>query len=68
MEFKGLSPELQEKLQEVKTPDELVALAKEQGVELTDDQLSAIAGGEDLWDQTHRDDCAKFIVCWTDAL
>ena len=46
MNFEELkNPELQERLQSVKTPDELVALAKEEGVALTDDQLEAIAGG-----------------------
>ena len=48
MNFEDLkNPELQEKLKAAKTPDELVALAKAEGIELTDDQLETIAGGED---------------------
>ena len=48
MNFEDLKkPELQEKLKSAKTADELVELAKAEGVELTDDQLEAIAGGED---------------------
>lgn len=66
MNFEDLkNPEFQEKLMAAKTAGELVELAKEQGVELSDGQLDAIAGGENLWEQTHDDDCAKFEVCWT---
>ena len=46
MNFEDLkNPELQEKLKAAKTPDELVALAKEEGVVLTDEQIEAISGG-----------------------
>ena len=48
MNFEDLkNPEFQEKLKSAKTADELVELAKAEGMELTDDQLEAIAGGED---------------------
>ena len=48
MNFEDLkNPELQEKLAAAKTADELVALAKAEGMELTEGQLEAIAGGED---------------------
>ena len=60
------NPEFQEKLKSAKTVDELVALAKAEGVELTDEQLEAVAGGQqNLWEQTHDDDCGDFHVCWT---
>ena len=50
MNFEDLKdPELQEKLKSVKTPDELVALAREQGMELADDQLEAVSGGSDWY-------------------
>ena len=46
MDFEDLkNPELQEKLKSSNTFEELVALAKEEGIELTDDQLEAISGG-----------------------
>ena len=45
MEFKDLSPELQEKVKACETPEELLALAKAEGRELTDDELEAISGG-----------------------
>ena len=40
-------PEVQEKLKSCDTAADLVALAKEEGVEMTDDQLEQIAGG--IW-------------------
>lgn len=45
MDFKDISPELQAKAKECTTGEELVALAKEQGYELTDADLDCIAGG-----------------------
>ena len=66
MNFDDLkNPELQEKLKGCTSAEELVALAKETGFELSDEQLEAVAGGENLWEQTHDDDCANFNVCWT---
>ena len=50
MNFEDLkNPELQEKLKSANTPDELVALAKEEGLELTDDQLEAMSGGKEWY-------------------
>ena len=43
--FKDLTPELQEKARACKDVTDLVELAKEDGVELTDEQLDAVAGG-----------------------
>ena len=46
MDFKDLkNPELQEKLKAVKTPEELLALAKDEGYELSDEQVSGVSGG-----------------------
>ena len=39
------NPELQEKLRSAKNAEELVALAKEKGLELTNDQLEGLSGG-----------------------
>ena len=51
MNFEDLkNPELQEKLKSAKTAEELVALAKEQGVELTDEQLEAVSGGKEWYE------------------
>ena len=50
------NPELQEKLKSAKTVDELVALAKEEGVELSDEQLESLSGG-DGWVSCDANDC-----------
>ena len=39
------NPEFQEKLKSAKNINELVALAKEEGVDLSDKQLEALSGG-----------------------
>lgn len=69
MNFEDLkNPELQEKLKSAKSAEDLVALAKAEGLELTDEQLEAVAGGENLWAETHPDDCSNFEVCVLHAL
>ena len=45
MTFEDLSPELKEKALACKTPEELLALAKTEGIDLTNDQLDTISGG-----------------------
>jgi bacteriocin-like protein len=40
-----LTPEQMEKARACKNSDELVELAKSEGIELTDDQLDSISGG-----------------------
>ena len=50
MNFEDLkNPELQEKLKAAKTPEELVALAKEEGMELSDEQLESLCAGGSEW-------------------
>lgn len=49
MEYNDLSEELKTKAKSCKTPEELMALAKEEGVELSDAQLEAVSGGS--WSQ-----------------
>ena len=45
--FDGLSDDLKKKATACKSAEELMALAKTEGIELTDDQLDAISGGFD---------------------
>lgn len=45
MEYNDLTEEQKEKARACKTPEELVALAREEGVELSDEQLEVVAGG-----------------------
>jgi hypothetical protein len=54
MHIDDLTPELREKALACKTPDELITLAKEEGMELNDEQLDAIAGG---WCSEHEWGC-----------
>ena len=46
MKFKDLSLEQREKAKAYKTPEEILEFVKEQGLELTSEQLDAIAGGD----------------------
>lgn len=61
MDFKDLSPELRKKVEACKTPEELLALAAEEGYELTDEDLKAINGGtlyaDCTWDDCKEVDC-----------
>ena len=43
--LKGLTEEQIAKVKECKNQEELLALAKEEGIELNDDQLEAVSGG-----------------------
>ena len=43
--FKDLTPEQIEKVSTCKTPEDILALAKEEGYELTDEELSQVVGG-----------------------
>ena len=43
--FKGLSKEQMAKLKDCNNVEQLLALAKQEGVELTDEQLEAVNGG-----------------------
>ena len=53
----NLSDELKKRVEAAKTPDELLAIAKETNQELSPDQLEAISGGESCWL------CASFEKC-----
>ena len=45
MNFEELTPELQEKARECKTAEDILALAKEEGYELSDAELEGVSGG-----------------------
>ena len=57
MRFEDLTPEQKEKVKGCKNADELLAIAREEGYELSDDELEAVNGGAnwDCWDV-----CAKY--------
>ena len=50
MEFNDLTDEQKAKAKAAKTPEELMALVKEEGIELTDEQLESVSGGWSLTD------------------
>lgn len=54
--LKGLSPEQLEKARACRSSEELLQLAKEEGLELNDAQLEAVAGGS--CDKTPQNNCA----------
>ena len=49
MEFDDLTDEQKAKVMACKSADELIALAEAEGVELSDEQLQSIAGGDSFW-------------------
>ena len=45
MDFKDLTDDQKARAQACKTPEEMLMLAQEEGVDLTDEQLESVAGG-----------------------
>lgn len=43
--FKELAPEQRAKFKNAKTPEEVLELAREEGYELSDDELEGVSGG-----------------------
>lgn len=60
MRFEALTPEQQEKAKACKTPEDFMALAKEMGYELSEDELAALSGGVG---SDSQDDVACLMVC-----
>ena len=56
MEFDELSQELKDKAKACKTPEEVLALASEEGLALSDEELEEIAGGKSKWAHEQCDD------------
>ena len=50
MNYHDLTPEQMEKARACKTPEDILALAKEEGYELSEDELEAVSGGLDWED------------------
>ncbi len=45
MDFKDIPQELKDKIRDCKTPEEILALAKEEGYKLSDEELEGISAG-----------------------
>lgn len=50
MDIKDLTEEQKAQALACKTPEEMLAFAKDMGYELSDEELEAVSGGEDTWD------------------
>ncbi len=54
IDYDDISPELKEKAKKCKTPEEILALAESEGLELSDEDLGAVSGG---WERHCDVDC-----------
>ena len=54
--FDGLSDEMRAKVKSCKSSEELISLAKTEGIELTNEQLDAISGGGSVWSCDYHQD------------
>ena len=59
MDFENLTEEQRQKARACRTTEEILALAKEEGVELTDEQLEGVAGGWGGGEDNCPDDCTR---------
>lgn len=63
MNLENLTPEQQERAKACKSAEDVLALAKEYGYELTDEELTAISGGSWCWDIcSPHDVCDEYII------
>lgn len=65
MESNKLSPDQMEKAKACKSPEELMKLVSEEGIELTEDQLDAISGGKVWYDFSCSDNECPYFNCGT---
>jgi len=47
MDFSNIPESVKDEARKCRTPEDFLALAKREGIELTDEQLDGIAGGQD---------------------
>ena len=69
MNLDNITPEQRRKAAACKNGEELLALAKEEGVDLTDEQLDAIAGGleKDWFGDYMCPKCGEEVNTYTDG-
>lgn len=61
MSHENLSPEQQERARACESPEELAALAEEEGFELSDEMLEGIAGGGFDPSKCNRYHCLRYF-------
>ena len=59
MNFEDLSAEVLEKAKACKTPEDILALAKAEGYELSEEELEAVSGGEE-WVKCNGQTCSYY--------
>lgn len=52
MKFEDLTTEQKEKFASCESPDEILKLVEDEGIELSDEQIKAVSGGRS-WDSGH---------------
>ncbi len=57
MDLQNVTPELREKAKGCKTPEELLDLAREEGYELSEEELQAVSGGNWFTNPCEADYC-----------
>ena len=61
MNFDGLTPEQKERVKGCTTPEELLAIAREEGYELSEEELDQVTGGLS-WDCMTDCDLADLVT------
>ena len=66
MNFEDLTPEQQEKARACKTPEDILALCKEEGYTLSEEELDAINGAGPQWNCKYKCEDREYdTTCWT---
>ena len=61
MNFDSLTAEQKEQVRNCKTPEEILALAKEEGYELSDEEIEGISGGGFWCSDMSASDCPAWL-------
>ena len=65
MNFEDLTPDQMEKARACKTPEDILQLAREEGFELSEEELNCIVGGDSWWNQCvgPYGECPQWMIC-----
>jgi len=62
MGFENLTDEQKAKAQACKTPEEILALARDEGYELSDEELDSVVGGAGWFDFLSGEKCTDNVM------